>query len=138
MNRPFYLSPLNTLCVALGRVSCELHDKASKGTCRAKRGGKPFCALDKSAWRKSRPSVACTAVRTFAEASERRAASGSENMLSAKRIPSYRNKIEGPGNFPVYLQLDINRTTNRCLSLRKLRCLAMRSMQDFGCCCELC
>lgn len=34
---------------------------------------------------------------------------------------------EGPGNFPVSVLLDINRISNRCLFMRKLRNVKLRS-----------
>lgn len=86
LNRPISYLSLNILCVALGCVATVLGAKASEGTCRAERGGKPFRALD---------------------------------FMSCK---------EGPGFFPVCFLLDINRTTDRCLRMRKVRFKLLRSI----------
>lgn len=129
LNLPITYLSLNTPCVALACVATVLGAKASEGTCRAKRGGRPHRALAKCARKKSRPSVACTAVRTFAQVSERRAANGSENSLCAKRTPSY-SRIEGPGDFPVHTRLDIYRTTDICLRMRKVRIVSSRSVMQ--------
>lgn len=97
LNRPFTYLSLNTLCVALGCVATVLGAKATKGTCRAKRGGKPHAREPRQNDYGRRPYL----------------------------------HLEGPESFPVDRQLDINRTTNRCLRMRKLRNALSRSVGHF-------
>lgn len=120
LNRPFTYLSLNTPCVALGCVATVLGAKASKGTCRAKRGGKPLRALAECARKKVQAERSVYGRPDFVQVSERRAANGSENSLCTKCTPSYRNAEETGESSPVVLPLDINRANDRCLIHRKV------------------
>lgn len=129
MTLPFAYLSLNTLCVALACVATVLGAKASKGTCRAKRGGRPHCASAECARKKVQAERSVHGRPDFVQVSERRAANGSENLLCTKCTPSY-DRTEGPGYFPVYFLLDINRTTDICLIMRKERIVSSRSVMQ--------